>query len=72
MAFASLTVGAVMRTISQPASTRRIVCARVASTSWVRVVVIDWTRIGWSPPTPTLPIWTSRERRREYAKRDAQ
>ena len=26
----------------------------------VRVVVIDWTRIGLSPPTPTLPTITSR------------
>jgi hypothetical protein len=46
MALASVTVGAVMRTISQPASISRIVWASVPSTSWVRVVVIDCTRIG--------------------------
>jgi hypothetical protein len=46
MARASRTVGAVMRTISQPARTSRSAWAAVAATSWVRVVVIDWTRMG--------------------------
>jgi len=46
IALASEVVGAVMRTISQPASTRRMVWASVDSTSWVRVVVMDWTRMG--------------------------
>src|SRR5262249_24242341 len=72
MALASLTVGAGMRTISQPASTRRMVCARVPSMSSVRVVVIDCTRIRWSPATVTLPIATSRYVRRAQAKREAQ
>src|SRR5437868_977576 len=69
IAFASAVVGAVMRTISQPTSTNLIVWASVASMSWVRVVVIDWTRMGFVPPTATLPIWTSRDLRRWYANR---
>jgi hypothetical protein len=44
-------LGTVTRISSQPASSRRRICSRVASTSKVLVVVIDWTRIGFSPPT---------------------
>ena len=32
--------------------------------SEVSVVVIDWTEIGWSLPTPTLPTWIWRVGRR--------
>ena len=35
-----------------------------ASVSMVSQVIIDWTRIGLSPPTPTLPTFTSRVLRR--------
>jgi len=35
--------------------------------SVVAGVVIDCTRIGLSPPTPTSPIITTRERRLLYA-----
>jgi hypothetical protein len=38
---ASTSVGAVMRTISQPARTKRTAWLTVASVSWVRVVVMD-------------------------------
>jgi len=41
----------------------------VAPTSWVSVVVMDWIRMGWLPPTPTEPTWTSRVSRRRVAKR---
>ena len=61
---ASLTVGAVIRTISHPTAARSIVCWMLASVSIVSQVIIDWTRIGWSPPIPTLPTITSRVRRR--------
>ena len=40
------TLGAVMRTISQPASAKSRVCFTVASKSSVLVVVIDWMRTG--------------------------
>ena len=61
---ASLTVGAVMRTISQPTAAKSSVCWMLASVSIVSQVIIDWTRIGFSPPMPTLPTRTSRVRRR--------
>jgi hypothetical protein len=35
-------------------------------------VIIDWTRIGLSPPMPTLPTRTSRERRRLNENGDSQ
>ncbi|OGX40673.1 MAG: hypothetical protein A3C53_00155 [Omnitrophica WOR_2 bacterium RIFCSPHIGHO2_02_FULL_68_15] len=69
-ALASVVVGAVIRTISQPAPTRASDCRTVASTSRVVVVVMDWTRTGWPPPTRTGPMATSRlARRREEAAR---
>ena len=61
---ASFTVGAVMRTISQPTATRSSVCWIDAALSIVSQVIIDWTRIGFVPPTPTLPTITSRVARR--------
>src|SRR5579862_1191287 len=62
--FASFTVGAVMRTISQPTAARSSVCWTHAAVSMVSHVSIDWTRIGLGPPTPTLPARTSRVTRR--------
>ncbi len=62
----SFTVGAVIRTISQPASASSIDCWIDASVSIVSQVIIDWTRIGLSPPMPTLPTFTSRVARRWY------
>ncbi len=35
-----------------------------ASVSIVSQVIIDWTRTGLAPPTPTRPTITSRDRRR--------
>jgi hypothetical protein len=63
-AFAAATLGAVMRTISQPTSARAIDCFTVAATSCVSLVVIDCSRMGWLPPTPTAPTFTSVVRRR--------
>jgi hypothetical protein len=62
--FAAATLGAVMRTISQPTSARAMDCFTVAAMSWVSLVVIDWMRTGWVPPTPTAPTITSTVRRR--------
>ena len=58
-AAASLSRGTATRTSSQPASTMRPICARVASTSLVSVLVIDCTTTGAPPPTGTPPthIW---------------
>ena len=61
---ASFTVGAVIRTISQPTAANSIVCWMDISVSIVSHVIIDWTRIGFAPPTPTLPTITSRVTRR--------
>ena len=61
---ASFTVGAVIRTISQPASASSVVCWIDASVSIVSQVIIDWTRIGLPPPMPTFPTFTSRVARR--------
>ena len=44
------------RTISQPASARARIWARVAATSRVSVLVMLWTRTGLSPPTATEPM----------------
>jgi 4-hydroxy-3-methylbut-2-en-1-yl diphosphate synthase IspG/GcpE len=56
-ASASSWLGTATRTIWQPAAVSSAICCSVALTSAVRVVVIDWTEIGWSLPTPTLPTW---------------
>ena len=61
---ASFTVGAVMRTISQPTATRSSVCWMDASVSIVSQVIMDCTRTGFSPPMATLPAWTTRVGRR--------
>lgn len=40
------------------------ICCSVTSTSAVRVVVMDWTETGASPPTGTRPTMTWRDTRR--------
>jgi hypothetical protein len=42
----------------------RMLWATVAAVSMVSVVVMLWTRIGFSPPMPTVPTLTSRVRQR--------
>src|SRR4029450_149854 len=58
-ASASSWLGTATRTMSQPVAVSSAICCSVALTSAVRVVVIDCTLIGASPPTATLPtlIW---------------
>ena len=46
--------------MSAPARSSAWICATVASTSWVSVLVIDCTVIGASPPTGTAPTWICR------------
>src|SRR5207245_8108974 len=67
----SFTVGAVIRTISQPTFANSIVCWIDISVSIVSQVIIDWTRIGLFPPMPTLPTRTSRVARRRNENGDA-
>src|SRR5690242_18467942 len=63
-ASASSQCGTATRTMSTPAATSDAICWRVALTSAVLVVVIDWTRIGASPPTVTGPTEICRDFRR--------
>src|SRR4029450_5133016 len=58
-ASASSWLGTATRTMSQPVAVSSAICCSVALMSAVRVVVIDCTLIGASPPTATLPtlIW---------------
>ena len=58
-ASASSWLGHATRTMSQPVAVSSAICWSVALTSEVSVVVIDWTEIGESLPTPTVPtlIW---------------
>src|SRR5829696_2135698 len=58
-ASASSWLGQATRTMSQPVAVSSAICWSVALTSEVSVVVIDWTEIGESLPTPTEPtlIW---------------
>ena len=62
--FASLMLGAVIRRISHPASIIGMASFTQASVFIVSEISIVWTRIGLSPPTPTLPTFTSRVIRR--------
>ena len=57
--FAAGTLGAVIRTISQPTSASAMHCRTVRSTSCVSLVVIDCRRSGFAPPIPTAPTFTS-------------
>ena len=63
-ASASSWLGQATRTMSQPVAVSSAICWSVALTSEVSVVVIDWTEIGESLPTPTLPTWIWRVLRR--------
>src|ERR687886_231140 len=63
-ASASSWLGQATRTMSQPAAVSSAICWRVALTSAVRVVVIDCTLIGASPPTRTFPTLICRVVRR--------
>src|ERR1700712_4891327 len=63
-ASASSWLGHATRTMSQPVAVSSAICCRVALTSDVSVVVIDWTETGKSLPTPTLPTWIWRVLRR--------
>ena len=56
---ASFLLGAVKRTISQPASIILMDCATDFSVSIVLVVVMDCKQRGFSPPIKTVPIRTS-------------
>ena len=53
-AAASSADGQATRTMSHPAAVSSAICCSVALTSEVRVVVIDWTEIRCSLPTPTV------------------
>src|SRR5215467_2994321 len=59
-ASASSWEGTATRTIWQPVAVSSAICCRVAFTSAVSVVVIDWTDTGAPPPTGTacLPVPT--------------
>jgi hypothetical protein len=50
--------------MSQPAAVSSAICWRVALMSVVGVVHIDWTEMGASPPTSTLPTLILRDGRR--------
>src|SRR4051794_20433758 len=63
-AAASSALGTATRTMSQPAAVNSAICCRVELMSAVSVVVIDWTLIGASPPTSTLPTLILRDLRR--------
>src|SRR5215472_16535337 len=56
--------GTATRTIWQPDAVSSAICWRVAFTSAVSVVVIDWTDTGAPPPTGTLPTMSWRDLRR--------
>lgn len=58
-ASASSCVGHATRTIWQPDAVSSAICWSVAPMSDVRVVVIDCTDTGASPPTATVPTWIS-------------
>src|SRR5437867_4963730 len=57
-AAAAASVLTVTRTSSLPAWASCATWSAVASASAVSVFVIDWTTIGWSPPTRTPPTST--------------
>ena len=64
MARVEASSGQETRTISAPASAQAAICATVAFTSCVSVLVMVWTEIGAPPPTGTEPTWIRRETRR--------
>src|SRR5919197_1397237 len=68
-ASASSQWGTATRTMSTPAATNDAICCRVALMSAVFVVVIDWMRMGASPPIVTSPTRTCRVFRRSVSTR---
>src|SRR5882762_6833630 len=58
-AIAASLSGTASRTISQPAVTISSICATVAPTSAVSVLVIDWITQGAPPPIWTCLTWTA-------------
>ena len=52
------------RTMSTPAASARLICATVAATSVVNVLVMVCTEMGASPPTGTAPTKIRRDGRR--------
>ncbi len=63
-ASASSWLGQATRTMSQPEAVSSAICWSVELMSAVSVVHIDWTEIGDSLPTPTLPTLICRVLRR--------
>src|ERR1700749_708303 len=63
-AAAAASVLTVTRTNSEPARASAITWFTVDVTSAVSVFVIDWTTIGFGPPTLTPPIFTATDLRR--------
>src|SRR3954470_16807195 len=65
----SLSRGTAQRIRSPPAAATAWIWRRVASTSAVSVLVIDWTTTGAPPPigTPPTDIWRSEGTRQGYA-----
>src|SRR5690606_36204159 len=63
-ASASSWLGQATRAMSQPEAVSSAICCSVALMSVVGVVVIDWTEMGASPPTSTLPTLILRVGRR--------
>src|SRR6476661_6436466 len=63
-ASASSWLGQATRTMSQPDAVSSAICWSVALMSVVGVVHIDWTEMGASPPTSTLPTLILRVLRR--------
>ena len=51
----------VTRTNSEPAWASAITWLTVAATSAVSVLVMDWTAMGWFPPTLIFPTLTATE-----------
>src|SRR5713226_3673426 len=63
-AAAAASLFTVTRTSSLPAACSARTCVAVATGSAVSVFVIDWTTIGWVPPTFTPPTSTTAVGRR--------
>ena len=68
-ASASSCEGTATRTIWQPEAVSSAICWRVAFTSAVSVVAIDWTDTGAPPPTGTFPTMSCRDTRRSASGR---
>src|ERR1700737_2503487 len=64
IAWAASLVGTATRTIRQFASLSRLISFRVALTSRVSALVIDWTTISAAPPMTTSPTRTGTDLRR--------